>query len=85
MKQTLQDIQVKCNEPISIFCENTSTISISRNPMMHYNMKHITIKYHFLWEHDTEKNIKLEYVGKKNQVEDIFTKPLVRETFEYLQ
>ena len=35
MKQTLQDLQVQYSEPISIFCDNTSAISISKNPVMH--------------------------------------------------
>jgi hypothetical protein len=85
MKQTLQDIQVEYDEPIPIFCDNTSAISISKNPVMHSKMKHIPIKFHFLWEHVTEKNIKVEYVGTKEQIADIFTKPLPRETFEYLR
>ena len=41
--------------------------------------------FHFLWEQVTKKNIKLEYIGTKEQVADIFTKPLPRETFEYLR
>ena len=85
MKQTLQDIHVTCNEPIPILCDNTSAISISKNPVMHSKTKHIPIKFHFLWEQVTEKNIKLEYVGTKEQVVDVFTKPLPRETFEYLR
>jgi hypothetical protein len=48
-------------------------------------MKHIPIKYHFLWEQVAEKNIRVEYVGTKEQVEDIFTKPLPRESFKYLR
>jgi hypothetical protein len=32
-----------------------------------------------------EKNIRVEYVGTKEQVEDIFTKPFPRESFEYLR
>jgi hypothetical protein len=48
MKQTLQDIQVKYDEPILIFCDNTSAISISKNPVMHSKTKHIPIKFHFL-------------------------------------
>jgi hypothetical protein len=47
-------------------------------------MKHIPLKYHFLWEQVAEKNIQVEYVGTKEEVEDIFTKPLPRESFEYL-
>jgi hypothetical protein len=52
---------------------------------MHSKRKHIPIKYHFLRKQVAEKNIRVEYVGKKEQVEDIFTKPLPREAFEYLR
>eukprot|EP00253_Pinus_taeda_P007826 PITA_07826 len=85
MKQTLQDLQVQFSEPIPIFCDNTSAINISKNPVMHSKTKHIPIKYHFVREQVAEKNIKLEYVGTKEQIVDIFTKPLPREAFEYLR
>jgi hypothetical protein len=85
MKQTLTDIQVEYDEPIPIYCDNTSIINISKNPVMHSKMKHITIKCHFIQEQVVEKNIKVEYVGTKEQVIDIFTKPLPRESFEYLR
>jgi hypothetical protein len=45
--------------------------------------KHIPIKYHFLREQVAEKNIRVEYVGTKEKVVDIFTKPLPWESFEY--
>jgi hypothetical protein len=85
MKQTLTDIQVKYDEPIPIYCDNTSTINILKNPMMHSKTKHIPIKYHFLREQVVEKNIRVEYVGTKEQVAYIFTKLLPREAFEYLR
>jgi hypothetical protein len=85
MKQTLTDIQDEYDEPIPIYCDHTSVISISKNPVMHSKMNHIPIKYHFLWEQVAEKNIKVEYVGTKEQVENIFTKPLPWEAFEYLR
>ena len=85
MKETLQDIQVKFSEPIPIFGDNTSAINISKNPVMHSKTKHILIKYHFVREKFTEKNIKLDYVGAKEKIVDIFTKPLPREAFEYLR
>jgi hypothetical protein len=62
----------------SIYCDNTSA-------MMHSKTKHIPIKYHFLRESVAEKNIRVEYVGTKEQVADIFTKPLPWEAFEYLR
>ena len=85
MKQTLTDIQVEYDEPIPIYCDNTSAISISKNPMMHSKMKHIPIKYRFLWEQVAEKIIRVEYVGIKEQVENTFTKPLPQESFEYIR
>ena len=50
MMQTLQDFQITCTPPISILYDNTSAISISKNPVMHSKTKYIPIKYHFLWE-----------------------------------
>eukprot|EP00253_Pinus_taeda_P002650 PITA_02650 len=85
MMQTLQDIQITCTPPISILCDNTSAISISKNLVMHSKTKNIPIKYHFLREQVLEQKVKLEYVPSKEQVADIFTKPLPRETFEYLR
>eukprot|EP00253_Pinus_taeda_P014253 PITA_14253 len=85
MIQTLQDFQITCTPPISILCDNTSTISISKNLVMHSKTKHIPIKYHFLREQVLEQKVKLEYVPSKEQVADIFTKPLPTETFEYLR
>ena len=47
--------------------------------------RHIAMKYHFLWEQVLEKKVKLEYVLYKEQIADIFTKPVPREAFEYLR
>ena len=85
MEQTLTDIQVEYDEPIPIYFDNTSAISISKKPMMHSKTKHIPIKYHFLREQVSKKNIRVEYVGTKEQVANIFTKPLPRESFEFLR
>eukprot|EP00253_Pinus_taeda_P001666 PITA_01666 len=85
MLQTLQDIQIKCSTSISTLCDNTSAIGISKNLVMHSKTKHIPINYHFLREQVLEKKVKLEYVPSKEQVDDIFTKPLPREAFEYLK
>jgi hypothetical protein len=85
MKQTLKDIKVEYNQPISILCDNTSAINISKNLVMHSKTKHITIKYHFLRDQFIEQNVNMEYISTKKQVIDIFKKPLPRETFEHLR
>jgi hypothetical protein len=76
---------MRYDEPILIFCENTSAINISKNPMMHSKTKHIPIKFHIMREQVTENNIKLEYIGTKKNIANIFTKPIPRKIFEYLQ
>jgi hypothetical protein len=85
MKQTLEDLQIKYNDPITINCDNTSAISISKNPVMHSKTKHIPIKYHFLRDQVTQKIVKIVYLDTKEQIADIFTKPLPRSTFENLR
>eukprot|EP00253_Pinus_taeda_P030056 PITA_30056 len=85
MMQTFQDYQITCTPPISILCDNMSAISISKNPVMHSKTKHIPIKYNFLREQVLEQKVKLDYVPSKKQVANILTKPLPKETFEYLR
>ena len=84
MKQILTDIRVDYDEPIPIYCDNKSAINISNNPVMYSKMKHIWLKYQYLREQVAEKNIGVEYVGTKEQVVDIFTKPLPREACEHI-
>lgn len=50
MTQTFQYLQVKFNEPILMYNDNTSAISISKKPFMHSKTKYIPIKYHFVLE-----------------------------------
>ena len=57
---------------------------MSKNIMLHYKTKHISIKCHVLRDKFTEKEIRLEYVNKNQHITDIFTKPLPKDTFEYL-
>ena len=81
MKQTLQDIKVVFEEPTVIHCDNTSAISLSKNPIQHSKAKHIPIKYHYLRELAANKRVRLEYIP----TQEIFTKPFNRDVFENLR
>jgi hypothetical protein len=85
MKKNLEYLQIKYNDPITIKCDNTSAISISKNLVMHSKTKHIPTKYHFLKDQVTQKIVKIVYLDTKEQIADIFTKPLPRSTFENLR
>ena len=73
------------DESIHIFCDNTSAINISKNPVMHSKTKHIPIMFYFLREQVLDNIVKLEYVPTTEQLADIFTKPLPTATFEHLR
>ena len=78
-------MKVEIKEPIVMFCDNTSAINISKNPVMHSKAKHIAIKYHFVKELVHDKEIRLEYIHSKEKIVDIFTKPLPKDAFLYLR
>ena len=85
MMQTLEYLLAKYEHPIIINCDNTSAISISKNLVMHSKTKHIPIRYHFVRDQVSQKVVKLVYIDTKEQIADIFTKPLPKEAFEHLR
>lgn len=85
MKHVLEGFKVPISEPVNIFCDNTSAINISKNLVLHARTKHIELKYHFLREKVQNKEVLLQHVSSKEQLEDIFTKPLPKTTFTYLR
>ena len=80
MKQTLSDFDLSF-EHVPIKCNNTSAISISKNLMQHSRTKYIEIKHHFFRDHAQKGDITLEFVSTKDQLANIFTKPLSKEQF----
>ena len=68
-----------------VYCDNSSTIDISKNLVQHSKTKHIEIKYHFIRDLVEGKIVALEYIPIKRQNANIFTKPLDRSKFETLR
>ncbi|GJV26490.1 hypothetical protein Tco_1379185 [Tanacetum coccineum] len=71
-------------EKVPIFCDNTSAITISNNPVLHSRTKHIDIRYHFIRDHILKGDIELHFIPTQYQLADIFTKPLDEPTFKRL-
>ena len=70
---------------ILIFCDNTSAINITKNPIQHSHTKHIEIRHHFIRDHAFKEDISIEFVDTHNQLADIFTKPLSEDQFVRLE
>jgi hypothetical protein len=84
MRQTLRDYGYKLSK-VPLLCDNESAIRMADNPIEHSCTKHIDIQYHFLSDHQQRGDIEIAYVNTKNQLADIFTKPLDDKTFSKLR
>jgi hypothetical protein len=84
MRQTLRDYGYKLTK-VPLLCDNESAIRMADNPVEHSRTKHIAIQYHFLRDHQQQGDIKIAYVSTKEQLADIFTKPLDEKTFTKLR
>jgi hypothetical protein len=51
------------------------------NPVEHSRTKHIDIRHHLLRDHQQRGDIEIASVSTKEQLADIFTKPLDEKTF----
>jgi hypothetical protein len=80
MRQTLRDYGYKLRK-VPLLCDNESASRMADNPVEHSHTKHIDIQYHFLRDHQQRGDIEIAYVSTKEQLADIFTKPLDEKTF----
>ena len=58
--------------------------SIIKESCVQKRTKHIDTRFHFIRELVNNKEICLEFCRYEEQLADIFTKPLAKDTFEYL-
>ncbi|GKD28539.1 hypothetical protein Tco_1239317 [Tanacetum coccineum] len=84
MKQALIDYDVRLND-VPIMCDNKGAIDLSKNPVQHSRTKHIEIRHHFLRDNVQKGHISIEKVPSVDNITDILTKPLKRESFNYLR
>ncbi|GJS96465.1 hypothetical protein Tco_0803433, partial [Tanacetum coccineum] len=84
MKQALIDYDVRLDD-VPIMCDNKGAIDLSKNPVQHSRTKHIEIRHHFLRDNVQKGHISIEKVPSVDNIADILTKPLKRESFNYLR
>jgi len=85
MKRILEKLSQSQSQCSTIFCDNSSTIKLSRNPVMHGRNKHIDVRFHFLRDLTKEGIIELIYCGTQEQLADVMTKALKLDTFQKLR
>ena len=74
-----------CQENLTIYCDNTSAINISKNPVQHSRTKHIEIQHHFIRELIEDGTLTLEFIHTDDQKANLFIKLLDSKRFKFLR
>lgn len=69
---------------VPLHMDNEAALKLTRNPEFHDRSKHINIKFHYLRELNLAGVISTRYVNTKDNLADLFTKPLPRDPFKSL-
>lgn len=68
-----------------VFEDNKSCIEIATNHRTRPRTKHLSVRLHHFRSHVVNKTITIEHVSTKEQIADMFTKPLARDQFHKLR
>lgn len=81
-------ITIPFSQP-KIFCrtfeDNSACIELAKEPKLRPRTKHLAVRLHHFREHVLSGKISIEYVNTKQQLADIFTKPIEAGAFKYLR
>lgn len=81
----LEDMSAKDPKaPVTIFEDNRGCIGMANN-LETKRSKHIDVKHHFIRDHIAQGRIQVDAVGTRDQLADIFTKPLDSGRFQELR
>jgi hypothetical protein len=68
-----------------LFEDNVGAYELAKAPKMRPRTKHIALKYHHFREHVSKGIIRINLIGTKEQIADIFSKALDKVSFTYLR
>jgi histone deacetylase 1/2 len=81
VQSLLRELGVSQDQPPVLWCDNIGATYLSSNPVFHARTKHIEVDYHFVRERVAQKLLRIKFISSKDQLADIFTKPLPQPQF----
>ena len=69
----------------TVFEDNQSCIEVATNHRTRPRTKHLSVRLHHFHSHILAKTITIQHISTKDQIADLFTKPLARDQFARLR
>jgi hypothetical protein len=85
LRNVLNHLHLTQSDCTTINCDNSSSIKLSKNPILHGRCKHIDVRYHFLRDLSRDGVIELKFCKSQEQLADIMTKALKVDSFNKLR
>ncbi|KAK1609668.1 hypothetical protein QYE76_033341 [Lolium multiflorum] len=82
VQSLLRELRVSQPQSPVLWCDNIGATYLSANPVFHARTKHIEVDYHFVRERVARRQLQIKFISSKDQLADIFTKPLPLPQFE---
>ncbi|GJU66908.1 integrase [Tanacetum coccineum] len=84
MRWLLKDLTVNLQDATPLYCDNQAARHIANNPVFHERTKHVEMDCYFVRERVASQEILPLHVTSKQQIADLFTKPLGAQTLRVL-
>ena len=81
IRNLLLELHRSLHKATIVYCDNTSAIYLTGNPVNHQRTKHIEVDVHFVRERVAKGQVHVLHVSSRSQYADIFTKGLPRALF----
>ncbi|XP_019175631.1 PREDICTED: uncharacterized protein LOC109170953 [Ipomoea nil] len=81
----LRELGLHTGQPSTLWCDNLGATYLCANPVFHARTKHVEIDYHFVRDKVAMGDFKVNFISTKDQLADIFTKPLPGPRFTALR
>jgi histone deacetylase 1/2 len=82
VQSLLRELGVSQDRVPILWCDNIGATYLSSNPVFHARTKHIEVDFHFVRERVADKQLQIKFISTKDQIADIFTKPLPLPAFQ---
>ena len=79
LKQLLKEMGIEQKGPTTIFEDNNGCISMSKGLNVHTKIKHMDVRYYYVRQEVSAKNIELVRINTGDNIADLFTKALAPE------